>query len=146
MLYSRSTTTTPVWWRDPVAQDYFGKAVRVTSNHEPGSRFNYGTTEVVYIAVDDRGINTTCRFTVTVRSQGKYRFTVQSRGKYRFTIQSRGKYRFTVQSRGKYSFTVQSRGKYRFTIQSQGQVQPKCAKSSTVKYTKSVASYNIKMN
>ena len=53
-------------------QDYYGGPVRLSSNYKPGSKFAVGSTQVIYIAIDTRGVNATCTFKVNIDAQGVY--------------------------------------------------------------------------
>jgi gliding motility-associated-like protein len=54
-------------WTPPTAVDNCG--VSVVSSHQPGERFDTGTTDVVYTATDVYGNVSICRFSVTVRNE-----------------------------------------------------------------------------
>uniref|UniRef100_UPI002585C7C5 HYR domain-containing protein n=1 Tax=Algoriphagus sp. TaxID=1872435 RepID=UPI002585C7C5 len=54
-----------VTWIEPTSTDNSG-SVTLVSNFEPGSIFPVGTSQVVYIATDDAGNQSTCTFNVTV--------------------------------------------------------------------------------
>jgi hypothetical protein len=57
----------PVNYAIPTAEDACGiGAITLIEGLEPGSIFPLGSTEVVYLAVDNNGNETTCSFTVTV--------------------------------------------------------------------------------
>lgn len=57
----------PVNYPVPTAEDACGiGAVTLLEGLEPGSVFPLGSTEVVYLATDNNGNETTCNFTVTV--------------------------------------------------------------------------------
>ena len=63
-----------VHWTPPTATDNCGVASLVSS-HQPGERFDTGTTEVVYTATDNYGNASVCRFNVTVRNEEVPSFT-----------------------------------------------------------------------
>jgi gliding motility-associated-like protein len=56
-----------VTWTPPAAADNCSVA-GITSTHQPGDRFNTGTTEVIYTATDIHGNASACRFNVKVRN------------------------------------------------------------------------------
>jgi gliding motility-associated-like protein len=55
-------------WTPPDVTDNCSISV-VTSSYQPGTRFETGTTEVVYTATDVHGNVAMCRFTITVRNE-----------------------------------------------------------------------------
>jgi gliding motility-associated-like protein len=61
-------------WTPPTATDNCGVASLVSS-HQPGERFDMGTTQVVYTATDPYGNVSVCRFNVTVRNEEVPSFT-----------------------------------------------------------------------
>lgn len=52
-------------WTPPIFIDQCS-ATSITTNHEIGSQFNIGNTEVIYTATDACGNSSTCSFIVTV--------------------------------------------------------------------------------
>ena len=54
-----------VGWSDPVFSDNCPMAT-ISSTHQPGDRFECGTTTVAYTVTDMAGLTTTCSFPVTV--------------------------------------------------------------------------------
>jgi gliding motility-associated-like protein len=56
-----------VTWTPPVAIDNCSMA-GITSTHQPGDRFDTGTTEVIYTATDIHGNTSVCRFNIQVRN------------------------------------------------------------------------------
>ena len=66
-----SEANVAVWWRDPIVQDYYANPVRLSSNYVPGSTFEIGSTQIIYIAVDKRGVNATCMFKVNLDKEGE---------------------------------------------------------------------------
>ena len=65
------STSVSVSWNAPTASDNSG-IVTLTSNFNPGSQFDEGQTSVVYTAVDQNGLQTTCTFTVFVIATGEH--------------------------------------------------------------------------
>lgn len=62
---SDDTNEAVISWTEPVFSVRCGN-VAIQKSHEPGSRFETGTTEVTYTATDDFGNTTTCKFQVMV--------------------------------------------------------------------------------
>lgn len=62
---SDDTNEAEISWTEPVFTVRCG-SVAVQKSHEPGSRFETGTTEVTYTATDDFGNTATCKFQVVV--------------------------------------------------------------------------------
>ncbi|XP_038051960.1 uncharacterized protein LOC119724809 isoform X2 [Patiria miniata] len=62
---ARGLATGQANWTAPTADDNVG-VVNFTTNYNSGEMFDIGTTEVTYIATDERGLVAVCQFNVTV--------------------------------------------------------------------------------
>jgi len=58
-----------VTWSNPTATDNCDANVMITSSHNSGDSFSFGTTSVTYTAMDDAGNSNQCTFNVTVIDQ-----------------------------------------------------------------------------
>ena len=63
-------TSVSVYWDEPIISDNSGGVVHVTSFHKSGELFEFGNTEVDYIASDESGNINGCKFTVAI--EGDY--------------------------------------------------------------------------
>ena len=59
------TTSRVVTWIEPTATDDSGVQPTVVSTHQSGSSFPVGTTQVIYIFMDQAGNEATCAFSIT---------------------------------------------------------------------------------
>ena len=62
-------TSVRVYWDEPMVSDNSEGVVHVTSFHKSGDLFQFGSTEVDYIASDESGNINGCKFTVTIEGK-----------------------------------------------------------------------------
>jgi gliding motility-associated-like protein len=68
-ISSSNACRATVNWAEPTAIDNCSGSILPTPNFKPGAIFETGTTEVIYIATDNVGNTSTCKFKVIVRNE-----------------------------------------------------------------------------
>lgn len=68
-ISSNTACRATVNWVEPTAIDNCSGSIVPTSNFKPGATFETGTAEVIYIAIDNVGNASTCKFKVTIRNE-----------------------------------------------------------------------------
>jgi gliding motility-associated-like protein len=69
IISSKTSCKAIVNWTEPTATDNCNGLVTPTSNFKPGDTFESGTTEVIYMAIDNAGNKSTCKFSVKVNNE-----------------------------------------------------------------------------
>ena len=67
MTKTSKTQRMRVSWEDPTFQDNYDPYPKIRSTRATGSYFYYGTTKVVYSAIDSSGNEATCQFYVIIK-------------------------------------------------------------------------------